>query len=71
MEFLPSKKLSYADGLSCLIPKFSEPLEDTVIASIKTENEIKNVLHNTARELPIILEQIRLKLRNDDFILKM
>ena len=38
MEYLPSKKLSHADELSRLIPKFSEPLEDTVIAAIKTEN---------------------------------
>ena len=41
MEFLQAKKLSHADGLSRLIPKFSEPLGDKVIAAIKTENEIK------------------------------
>ena len=43
MEFLPSKKLCPADGLS------REPLEDRVIAAMNTENEIKNVLHNTIR----------------------
>ena len=31
------------------------PLEDTVIAAVKTENENKNVI----RELPITLEEIR------------
>ena len=71
MEILPSKKLSHADGLSRLIPKFSEPFEVSVMAAIKTENEIKNVLHITIRELSITLEEIRLKSRNDNFILKM
>ena len=33
MEFLPSSKLCHTDGLSRLIPKNSEPLEDTVIAT--------------------------------------
>lgn len=61
MEFLPSKKLSHVDGLSRLILKFCEPLEDTVIATIRAENEIKNVLCNTATELPVTLEQIRVK----------
>ena len=37
MEFLPSKKLCHADGLSRLIPKQRETLEDTVIASLRTE----------------------------------
>ena len=43
MEFLPSKKLNHANGLSWLIPKFHEPFEDTVIAAIRGENEIMNV----------------------------
>ena len=42
-----------------------------MIVPIKTENEIKNVLHNTVRELPLTVEEITLKLWNDDFILKM
>ena len=52
MEFLPSKKLSYRDGLSRVIPKFCKPVEDKVIVAIRAENEIKNVLYNTVRELP-------------------
>ena len=64
MKFLPSKKLIHTDGLSCFILKFGEPLEDTVIAAIKTENEIKNVLHNTVRELLITQEE------TSNFILK-
>ena len=70
MEFLPSKKLSHADGLSRLILKFSKPLENPVIVAIRAKKEIKNILHNTVRELPITLEEIRRKLRNDNFMFK-
>ena len=37
MEFLLSKKLGHVDDLSRLKPKFSVPLEDTVIAALKAE----------------------------------
>ena len=59
------------DGLSKLIPKFYKPLEDIVTSAIKAENEIKNVLYNTVRELPITLEEIKVKLEKDEFIIKM
>ena len=42
MEFLPSAELSHADGLSRPIPKYKEPLEDTVIASPRKE-EIEKI----------------------------
>ena len=38
MKFLPSSKISHADGLSSLIPKHTETHEDTVIASIRTDH---------------------------------
>ena len=38
---------------------------------IRAKNEIKNVLYDTVRELPITLEEIRIKLEKDDFIIKM
>ena len=41
IEFLPSKKIGHADGSSRLIPKLSEPSEETVIAALSTEMEIK------------------------------
>ena len=44
MEFLPSKKLRHVDGLSRLIPKFLVPLEDTKIAALKAEKEVKYVV---------------------------
>ena len=44
MECLSSKKLSHTDGLSKLIPKFCEPLEDWINSTIKAENEIKKCI---------------------------
>ena len=37
MEYLPSNKFGHADGLSRLIPKYREPLEDTVMTSLQSE----------------------------------
>ena len=71
MEFLPSKKLCHADGLSRLIPKQSEPLEDTVIASLRTERDLKTSLCNTIRELPVTLDEIKREAVNDEFIIRM
>ena len=71
MKFLPSKKLGYADCLSKLIPKFSVPFEDTVIAALKEEKEVKDMLCNTLKELPVTLDGIRWKVENDTFIKKM
>ena len=45
MEFLPSSKISHADGLSRLVAKHTKPLEDTVIASLRAEVEVKKI-HN-------------------------
>ena len=51
MEFLPSKKLNHADGLSRLLPKYKNPLEGTVIVFQQEKVEIKNTLCNTVQEL--------------------
>ena len=40
MDFLSSKNLGHADGLSRLTSKFSVPLEDTVIDALKAEKEV-------------------------------
>ncbi len=53
MEFLPSKEIAHADGLPRLIPKNTEPLGETVIASLRSEMDVKYVLFNTIKELPI------------------
>ena len=51
MEFLLSKKIPHADGLAGLIPKIRELLKETVIVSLDSEMDIKNVLYNTVKEL--------------------
>ena len=61
IEFIPSNELRHADGLSRLIPKFNEPLEDTVIALLRSKNVIKNVLFNVVGELPVILDKISIE----------
>ena len=68
MEFLPSKEIAHADGLSRLIPKNTEPLEETVIASLKSEMDIKYILFNTVKKLPVTLEEIKFQRKFDKFI---
>ena len=67
MEFLPSKKLGHADGLSRLIPKTGEPLEDTVIASLRSEKDYSAILCNTVKELPVTLDDIKKEAESDIF----
>ena len=68
MVYLRSNKFSHADGLSRLIPKYKEPLEDTVIAFLQSEGELKITLCNSARELPLTLDQIKLETLRDEYI---
>ena len=53
MEFIPSKELGHSDDLFRFIPKFNESFEDTVIASLKSENVIKNVIFHVVCELHV------------------
>ena len=59
IEYLLSKQISHADGLSRLVPKYSEPFEDTIIATLRTDCEIKNKIANTIKELPVTLLEIK------------
>ena len=68
MEFLPSKEIAHADGLSRLIPKNTELLEETVIAWLRSEIDVKYFLFNTVKELPVTLEEIEFKIKFDKFI---
>ena len=68
MAFLPSKKLGHADGLSRLIPRTGEPLEDLVITSLRSERDYSSILFNTVKELPVTLDNIRKEAESDDFI---
>ena len=49
IEYLPSNQISHADGLPKLVPKYSEPFEDTIIAALRTDCEIKNMIANTIK----------------------
>ena len=68
MECLSSKEIAHVDGLSRLIPKTREPLKEMVIASLRSEMDIKYVLYNIVKELPVSLEEIRYKAKFDKFI---
>ena len=68
MEFLSLKEIAHVDGLSRLIPKNTEPLEETVFAPLKPEMNAKYVLFNTVKELPVMLEEIKFKTKFDKFI---
>ena len=46
MEYVPSKSLGHADRLSRLIPKYTEPLEETVIAELRDESELSGVMQH-------------------------
>ena len=67
-EYFPLKKICHADGLSRMVARHREPLEDSVIASLRTDEEIKNILCNTIRELPMTLHEIKHEALNDEFI---
>ena len=54
--------------MSRFIPKIREPLEETAIASLSSKMDLKNVLYNTVKELPVTLEEIRFKAKFDEFI---
>ena len=68
MEFLPPKRLRYANGLSRLILKLCQPLEKTAIATRSLKNKIKSVLCNTIQELPVTIEEIRNKAKMDKYM---
>lgn len=68
LEYLPTKKIGHADGLSRIIPTKTEPLEDSVIAALRHEEDIRTVLCCTVRNLPVTLQEIKNEAINDEFI---
>ena len=71
MQYMPSKKTAHADGLPRLILDNAEALEETVIAALKQEQELKEVLINTVNELPVMLEEIKKTAKMDEYIIDM
>ena len=65
IEYLPSKQISHANGLLRLVPKYSEPFEDTIIAALRKVCEIKNMIINTIKELTVTLLEIKSEAIND------
>ena len=68
---MPSKKITHTDGLSRLIPNNAELLEETVIAALKQEQELMEVLINTVSELPFTMEEIKKAAKTDEYIINM
>ena len=66
--YLPSNTFDHADGLSRLIPKYKKPLEDTVIASLQSEDELKIILCNSVRKFPVKINQIKQEAPRDKYI---
>lgn len=56
---MPSKKLGHADGWSRLIQKYTESLEEKVMAALRDESELSGLLCNIIRELPVTLEDVK------------
>ena len=58
LEYLPTNKIGHADGHSRLIPNQCQPLEDSFIAELRSDSEIKSIIENTVRDLPVTLSEI-------------
>ena len=68
---MPSKKIALTDGLSRLLPDNAELLEEMVIAALKQEQELKELLINTVSKLPVKLEEIKKAAKTDEYIINM
>ena len=68
LEYLPSRQTGHTDGLLRLVPSQSEPQESSVIASLRTDCEIKNMMLNMIRELPVTPQKIKREAQEDEFI---
>ena len=56
------------DSLSRLIPTQKELLEDSVIAALHIDSEVKTMINNTIYELLVTLLEIKTEAVNDEFI---
>ena len=68
IEFLTSENICHADSLSWLIPQNTKVFEDSIIATLRTNCEIKNMIANTVKKLPVTLADIKRKSQGDEFI---
>ena len=68
IQYLSTNKIGQTDGLSRLIPRSAETFEDTVIAALRSENEVESTLNSTIRELLVSLKEIKREAVRDKFI---
>ena len=69
MEYLPSNKIGHTDGQSSFIPKYKGPTgRHSVIASFRSEGELKITLCNSVGELPVTLDQIKQESLHEKYI---
>ena len=68
IQYLSTNKIGHAGGLFRLIPRSTKTFEDTVIAALRSENEVENTLNSTIRELPVSLKEIKSEAVRDKFI---
>ena len=68
MEFLLSSKITHANGLSNLIPKHTEPIEDS--DRLPRNKSRGKKIHNATllEELPVTLGEIKEKAFDDNLI---
>ena len=67
IEFLTSKNICHADSLSRLIPQNTEVFEGSIIVTLRTDCEIKNMIANSVKEFPVTLADIKRESREDGF----
>ena len=68
LGFLTCKNICHLYSLSRLIPKNTEVFEDSIIATVRTDCEIKNLIANSVKEFPVTLADIKRESREDEFI---
>lgn len=65
IEYINTNSFGYADVLSRLIKQNVPPEEDFVIATIKMEAELHQILESSFNHLPVTSEMIKVETRND------
>ena len=68
IQYLSTNKIGHAYGLSRLIPRSAETFEDTVIAALRSENEVDDTLNSTIRKLSLSPKEIKREEVRDKFI---
>lgn len=68
IEFLTSKNICHVESLLRYILKNMEVFKDFIIVILTMNCEIKNMIVNTVKELPVTLADIKRESWEDEFI---